>query len=374
MTITLPRLDTESSRRLITRARETSLAELASELPNRQVVVTYSVVGGARIGDEDLSDVREAVLTLARAHGYPGSTAQLQQFDGECARLLHERLPMSAHEASHDDAWSYLTCCWLLDIAVWRFGPTADERRFLGNVNRNTFRRLWWRSEVIGQDTDLAALGEDELVNIMERPTIAGDRRLARAIVSEFLARVDAGIPVDRMQLMREAMKRLLRLAPFVSFQALGPAQLEQVVSEAFEAAAAALAGRVHAPVLPPPVAAQEASPEVMAVPAFASANVEGLPSSNGSGQEADRAALGELALDIARRTGRVTNMTLREVASLDSEEARAVFEHLMAEGRLVRRGYKRGTHYVLPEPADSAAEPGDRDSALRRLLRRGAD
>ena len=88
---------------------------------------------------------------------------------------------MTPHEASHEEVWSYLTCCWLLDVAVWRFGAEADERRYIGNVNRNTFRRLWWRGRSWAE-IDLTRLGEDELVNIMERPTIAADRRLARAI------------------------------------------------------------------------------------------------------------------------------------------------------------------------------------------------
>ena len=117
-----------------------------------------------------------------------------------------------------------------MDIAVWRFGADADERRYLGNVNRNTFRRLWWRAEILGPDIDLARLGEDELVNIMERPTVSADRRLARAVAAEFLRRVDDdGVP-ERMQLMREAMKRLLRLTPLVAFTALDDSEIKNVV------------------------------------------------------------------------------------------------------------------------------------------------
>ena len=137
---------------------------------------------------------------------------------------------MSANEASHEEVWSYLTCCWLLDVAVWRFGVDADERRFIGNVNRNTFRRLWWRAEILGPDIDLTKLGEDELVNIMERPTIASDRRLARMVVQEFLARVDRGAADSRMFLMRDGIKRLFRLTPLMSFQALADYELRAVV------------------------------------------------------------------------------------------------------------------------------------------------
>jgi len=62
---------------------------------------------------------------------------------------------MSPHEASHDEIWSYLTCCWLLDVAIWRWSAGADVKRFIGDVNRNTFRRMWWRAEIMGPDIDL---------------------------------------------------------------------------------------------------------------------------------------------------------------------------------------------------------------------------
>ena len=60
--------------------------------------------------------------------------------------------------------------------------------------------------------------------------------------------------------------------------------------------------------------------------------------------------------MDIARRTGRVTNMTLREVAGITSDDARDVFADLIERGILARRGVKRGTYYVLAEASDPEA------------------
>ena len=240
-----PRLGREAAREIIAGRLGSSLAEVAAALPDRSPVITYSPVGGARMSSRRSRDARGATYSqLAREHGFPGQPLRLTDFEGACARLLHARLPMTPHEASHEEVWSYLTCCWLLDVALWRFGNEADERRFVGNVNRNTFRRLWWRAEILGPDIDLGSLGEDELVNIMERPTIAGDRRLARAIAREFLARVEGGGGGERMQLMREAMKRVLRLTPFVAFPALSDVDLEAVVTDTFAAAVAGLEGR----------------------------------------------------------------------------------------------------------------------------------
>ncbi len=313
----------------------------------------------------------------------PENQVRISEFEGKCARVLHHSLPMTPHEASHEEVWSYLTCCWLLDIAVWRFGSEADERRYIGNVNRNTFRRMWWRAEILGPEIDLTRLGEDELVNIMERPTIAADRRLARAVAVEFLRRVETGGVPERMQLMREAMKRLLRLTPFVAFTALDAVEVDAIIAETFDTAVAGLNGRSITPRDSDQDEAPEPSPTVIRVETVRLA----LPDTGGRqavarhGQDFDTIA--QVALDIAQRTGRVTNITLREVVSISSGEAREVLVALIDRGALVRRGVRRGTYYVLadasdPEGTSSMAAPAEAppaarpdDSALRRLLRR---
>ncbi|WP_163796895.1 DUF6339 family protein [Mycolicibacterium sediminis] len=340
-------------------------------------------------------------MKLASEYGMPGPLVRSQEFEGRAARLLHQQLPMTPHEAAHEGVWSYLTCCWLLDVAVWRFGPDADKRRFIGDINRNTFRRMWWRAEVLGEQIDLTQLGEDELVNIMERPTIAADRRLARAVAREFLARVDRGATESRMLLMREAMKRLLRLTPFLAFPALTDDALQQIVENSFNAAAAGLAGDAipeggrHR--LPPQPAASgtavapPASPNVVTIQQMTiSESTEQASSAVDPNTSDDFDTVAQVALDIARRTGRVTNEGLRAVAPITADEARAVFRALMDDGRLVRRGVKLGTHYVIPDlkevagamaPPRPASAPEhapaptvpDRSgaAALRRLLRR---
>jgi len=241
--IVLPRIAKHTANEILKEHLATGLAEIASSMPDLPSNVTYTPVGGRRIEPQQLEQLRADVVELAREHGMPNRIFAPSVFEGRGARLLREALPMSANEASHEEVWSYLTCCWLLDVAVWRFGVDADERRFIGNVNRNTFRRLWWRAEILGPDIDLTQLGEDELVNIMERPTIASDRRLARTVALEFLARVDEGAADSRMQLMREAMKRLLRLTPLVAFAALADDELRTVVEHCFTAAAEGLSG-----------------------------------------------------------------------------------------------------------------------------------
>lgn len=395
------RLDRQSANGVLERLGGCDLATLTSAMPDTTVTVTYSPTSGDRVSEQELRDARIAVVGLATEYGMPGPLVRSQEFEGRAARLLREQLPMTPHEAGHEEVWSYLTCCWLLDVAVWRFGPEADRRRFIGDVNRNTFRRLWWRAEILSDQIDLTRLGEDELVNIMERPTIAADRRLACAVAREFLARVDGGAAESRMMLMREAMKRLLRLTPFVAFAALNDNTLEEIVAGVFSSAAAGLSGDAASEggrhrlssqitafevVKPPP-----ASPHVVAIPQMTISETvrEGPGADPNAVSDFDTVA--QVAVDIARRAGRVTNEGLRAVVPITADEARAVFRVLMNDGRLVRRGVKRGTHYIIPESQDAAGSPSPADSprsnperadgpsasgrvtdtALRRLLRR---
>ena len=355
-TLLLPRLGRDDARDVVARNLPSDPLGLTSAMPDLRVSTTFSPVGGISIEPRELAALRTDVLKLARAHGMPGPLVGLSVFQGECARLLHERLQITPHEASHEEVWSYLTCCWLLDVAVWRFGRDADENRFIGNVNRNTFRVMWWRVEVLGPDVDLTRLGEDELVSIMERPTVASDRRLARAIAVEFLRRVEAGEAPERMQLMREAMKRILRLTPLVAFSALDDLDLVETVTEAFDAARAGLNGE------PPPTRQRSPRPTPPPTPDVVSESTPVFTAQVGddgtSGRGQDFEMIAQAALDLAGRLGRVTNLALREVAPISPEEAREVFTYLMSRGILHRRGVKRGTYYVLAEQGDAETAP----------------
>lgn len=366
MSLVVPRLAREGAVSIIDQYASADLATVGQAMPHSVEAVTYSPVGGSPIKDRDLRKLRTSVLSVAQEHGMPdpANRTMTMSFDGQVARLLYQGLPMTPHEASHEEVWSYITCCWLLDVAMWRFGSGADERRFVGNVNRNTFRRLWWRAEILGPDIDLTRLGEDEFVNIMERPGIASDQRLARLIATEFLARVDRDQAGERMKLMREAMKRFMRLTPFMAFSALDDESLRSTVSGTFDAAAVGLGGRASASEVEFTMKSVAASPEVSRLEKVAIA----LPDEHADvGRAEERRSIaefeivGQAALAIARRTGRVTNATLREAVPITADDARQVLKVLAAQGILETRGAGRGTHYVVPEvvPEHDVVESG---------------
>src|SRR5262249_30895389 len=141
----------------------------------------------------------------------------------------------------------------LPDIVRWRFpgarGITTDER-FLGGTRglRNTFGRLWWRAQILYQPGQiepygyLNLLGEDDLVQITERPNLAGNTALARQTCRSFLQTARVSPSVTRSDLLRDGMKRLRRLLPLLSFQSLDSGVLADVVDEVFTQSAISLA------------------------------------------------------------------------------------------------------------------------------------
>jgi hypothetical protein len=255
MSVLLPRVSRLELDELLDELIPLEVDAIASRMPAR-LPVTYAPTGGVRADGNLLLRVRRAVVELAAAGGYPKDRDQaaLQEFDAECARLLHEELGITPHEAGHREVWACLTATHLLDVAAWRWDGIGDRKRVNGDVNRDTFRRLWWRYEVL-QDPALPwdrfrGLGEDEIVAIMERPGVTGNPEVARAIVRGFHARLEAEpalVPL-RMQLMRDAMKRLTRLTPFTALDLLGRPELDARVGEVMAEAASAVRSAAPAP------------------------------------------------------------------------------------------------------------------------------
>jgi hypothetical protein len=253
MSVLMPRVSLLEVDELLDELIPLEIAEIAARMP-ADLAVSYAPTGGVQVDPGLLARIRRKVLELAVVAGYPERREQaaLQEFEGKCARLLHDALGITPHEAGHREVWACLTAVHLLDVAVWRWGGISDRNRANGDVNRDTFRRLWWRYEIL-QDPALPLdgfgdLGEDEVVAIMERPGVTGNPEVARAIVRSFRARLEREpdlVPM-RMGLMRDAMKRLTRLTPFVAFDLLGRSELDTVIEEMMSEAAIAVRGAVR--------------------------------------------------------------------------------------------------------------------------------
>jgi hypothetical protein len=165
------------------------------------------------------------VREVAERAGYPqplgGAT---QTFDRPCGTALLELMNIVPADAAEEGVWSFLTLVLVPEIGPWRF-PARAEERLVGRP-RNVLRRTWWRAWALGPDLDQSPhgcepLGEDESVQIMERPSLGGNRRTARALQAAVWRAEIEGISVPRTELMRQLARRLRAMKSHLSLDAI---------------------------------------------------------------------------------------------------------------------------------------------------------
>jgi hypothetical protein len=149
-------------------------------------------------------------------------------------------------DAADEGVWSFLTLVLVPEIGPWRF-PDRAEHRILGKP-RNVLRRTWWRAWAFGSDLDWAPegctpLGEDEFVQIMERPSLGGNKRTARAIRDAVWRAEAGGLDVARSELMREITRRFRAVRSHRAVDALTDVDLHELLNELTEESNKALSG-----------------------------------------------------------------------------------------------------------------------------------
>ncbi len=199
---------------------------------------------GTRVDRDTLAELAHDVCGLIDDLGFPepkSKEAAYREFDQTLPGVIHARMSITPADAAHESVWSFLSLVLVPEVAPWRY-PERSSERILGKP-RNALRRLWWRAEMLGSGPDdpPATLGEDQLVAVMERPTIGGDSATARSLCASVRRAAEANPAVSAMFLMRDAAKRLTRLTPFIAPQALSDGQLKHVTDELADQATAAL-------------------------------------------------------------------------------------------------------------------------------------
>ena len=201
----------------------------------------WNAAGGEKLEPEgeELQSLRREVMEIARETGFPGH-CDTKVFDVKCTILLatHPLLREVGGEALRRDCWSGLTCLVLPDVAAWRFGLKAE--RFRGGI-RNTFQRLWLRGRILdgGEEVEekrwlyVREMTEDALVALLERPGIAADARLSRAIADRWVAwsRKIAG---SMEALFRDVMKKISAANEVRLLASLDDQELEGWLEETF--------------------------------------------------------------------------------------------------------------------------------------------
>ena len=235
MTLVYPRLPEATGVTLIASMHGKSSAQLAEMSELHSLRAEWYPTAANRVDEERLRQLQSSVRVLASKHGYPyRAPGTFVSFEGDLGQLLVREMDIVVADAAHPGVWAFMALVLLPDVAHWRFpNPTMrdDYERFLGKP-RNVFRRLWWREYVLGS---LAReLLEDELVGIMERPTIGGSRHVAMTFASVHLETLRANPGIPRTELMRDAIKRVRRLSSVVSLYSLPEGALQALVREAY--------------------------------------------------------------------------------------------------------------------------------------------
>lgn len=263
-----PRLPRAVATQLAEQRAGLAIAELHELAELSHPSAAYAPTGGARISEDALGELATFVRSLAGECGYPEprSVAAKDQFDGRVGQLLHARAGLSTSEACRDEVWNFIGCVLMPDVVRWRSpSDITPIKNFLGKDRGidNTFGRCWWAAELLRDDRSpadpyglLVELGVDETVGFSRRARAITNRRVAAGLARAVVDLHANGFHGPRLELMRDAMKRFLRLASFVGFEFLTDDELELGMWRLVDASArhlSATAGFGHDPT-PPPV------------------------------------------------------------------------------------------------------------------------
>lgn len=248
-------------RRLSRLGVDTILADIQLDLANvgrdPDDRYTYAPSGGTRVHAKQLDLVETDIVRIAIEFGFPNelTIAGRQQFDTKCSIYLANWTEVAGAELFRDDVWAYLATALLPHVTLWRF-PTLTPDRFHGG-ERNMFQRLWYRAITLDRGVGhsarwelLEALNEDAIAQIVERPSIRNDRRLAIAIAEGYLKSATRMPGLGMERVMRRAT-RLLRMRNEIQMlSALADAELFRIVDEHFAEAVLSEAKDVEATAL----------------------------------------------------------------------------------------------------------------------------
>ncbi|MFI8850841.1 DUF6339 family protein [Streptomyces sp. NPDC053499] len=255
MALLYPRLLADRAKALHSEYKELPVVELARRAATHDNSAVYVATGGDRISEVDLSSLRERVVALACDAGFPdvSSRSAHARFDLDLAVALHTEMGLAPAEAASGDVWAFLSLVLLPDVAHWRFPRPPRDRVLASDLTRHVFGRLWWRAQLVHDPTArrpyeaLEILGEAAFDQIYaRRKALGGSPHLVRGILRVWNSLSLEG--VRERDVLRDFLKRLLRLAPFVVFEALGADELDAELHAVAREAVAALRAATETP------------------------------------------------------------------------------------------------------------------------------
>lgn len=229
--------------------RGQSLAEIGASIDLTTLKAQYYPLARQRAGSEELMGLRGKILGIAEEFGFPSvvSSKVLVEFDRYVGPEIHAQMTIMPADASSIDVWNFVNTAVVPDVVLWRYGRfhtqnkkwiISEDRLF--DMTRTTIGRLWWRVHLLGSEL-AGKLGEDEVVNLLEKPRIGGYPLLSRAMGARLLTFASESNTGRRMELFRDATKRLLRKMAVQSVFIMTPEQIDDFVTSLFLESATAL-------------------------------------------------------------------------------------------------------------------------------------
>ena len=233
MSLLYPRLLAGQAKELHREYQALSIDALHARVAVQHESAVYAATGGDRARQDDLERIRGRVVELAERAGYPGESKQAHRaaFDLELAATLHREAGMVPAEAASGDIWAFLALILMPDVAYWRYPKPPGDRVLATDLTRHVFGRLWWRAQLVHDPDEpepyaaLGILGEAAFDQIYaRRKALGGSPYLVKGILRVWQELDRTGL--DEREVLRDFLKRLLRLAPFMAFEALDERQL----------------------------------------------------------------------------------------------------------------------------------------------------
>lgn len=228
MTLLFPRLLSGQAIQLHREYQDLSPEVLTSRSATHHDSAVYTATGGDRARDKELESLRRGVLAAATNEGFPHKTDDRgrRRFDLNVAELLHREAGLAPAEAAAGDIWAFMALVLLPDVSYWRYPRPPVDRVLATDLTRHVFGRLWWRAHLVhdAEATNpyeaLSILGEAAFDQIYaRRKALGGSPFLVRGILQTW-QELDLD-DLNERDVLRDFLKRLLRLASFMAFEAL---------------------------------------------------------------------------------------------------------------------------------------------------------
>lgn len=189
--------------------------------------VQYAPTGGTRVTADQLRRLHSDLMVIARRYGYPSSNGP-SEFDFRASVYLAENPLFKSGEALRDDVWSFVSIVMFPAVVRWRFKDRQE--RYFGGV-RNAFQRLWMRARVLDRGAGhpdrwglIQDLTEDALVQIMERPSIGADPKVARHLAEAWVRARDR-YGRDGLEDVMRGVTKLFRIRNVIRAYAVLPGE-----------------------------------------------------------------------------------------------------------------------------------------------------